>query len=241
MLELGSGLGLTGLVVCKRCGPGQFSFTYCHPQELELLAENIDCNIGAASKQGQLKNSQNESLDDSDGEVCQQCNANLSDSCGTPEVGSEDVGAATRRTCHSCGETSADKLLSSSPGIVHSPVGQGKHCFMMEYKTFNKIFTDSGSTSSGIHRLLLKKKKNKTKTRVVLLEMDWEIVTDAEMSAIGKDLDVILAAGTDTKKKRCSAPPALCFGVIHPSVLPFHNFFCVKLFSQQFILHLFIS
>lgn len=45
MLELGSGLGLTGISICKQCQPTQYHFTDCHPQVLFLLAKNIELNL----------------------------------------------------------------------------------------------------------------------------------------------------------------------------------------------------
>ncbi|CAI9718797.1 Hypothetical predicted protein [Octopus vulgaris] len=45
ILELGCGLGLTGIVICKYCQPTHFCFTDCHPQVLYLLSKNIELNM----------------------------------------------------------------------------------------------------------------------------------------------------------------------------------------------------
>ncbi|XP_015111438.1 protein-lysine N-methyltransferase EEF2KMT [Diachasma alloeum] len=41
ILELGSGVGLTGLTVLSRCSPEKFIFSDCHPSVLTLLRANV--------------------------------------------------------------------------------------------------------------------------------------------------------------------------------------------------------
>ncbi|XP_059169052.1 protein-lysine N-methyltransferase EEF2KMT-like [Physella acuta] len=43
--ELGSGLGLTGIVACKYCQIRSYAFTDCHMQVLYLLSKNIEQNL----------------------------------------------------------------------------------------------------------------------------------------------------------------------------------------------------
>ncbi|CAL1533523.1 unnamed protein product [Lymnaea stagnalis] len=43
--ELGSGLGLTGIVACKYCQIQNYAFTDCHAQVLYLLSKNIEQNV----------------------------------------------------------------------------------------------------------------------------------------------------------------------------------------------------
>ncbi|KAK9732245.1 methyltransferase [Popillia japonica] len=45
ILELGSGVGLTGLVVALNCEPKQYNFTDCHTKVLETLRDNISLNV----------------------------------------------------------------------------------------------------------------------------------------------------------------------------------------------------
>ncbi|GAB1602456.1 protein-lysine N-methyltransferase EEF2KMT-like [Argonauta hians] len=45
ILELGCGLGLTGIVICRNCQPAHFCFTDCHSQVLYLLSKNIEHNL----------------------------------------------------------------------------------------------------------------------------------------------------------------------------------------------------
>ncbi|XP_015498734.1 protein-lysine N-methyltransferase EEF2KMT [Parus major] len=44
ILELGSGIGFTGIAICKSCQPRRFIFSDCHPQVLRQLGENIRLN-----------------------------------------------------------------------------------------------------------------------------------------------------------------------------------------------------
>ncbi|XP_069726331.1 protein-lysine N-methyltransferase EEF2KMT [Phaenicophaeus curvirostris] len=44
VLELGSGIGFTGIAICKACHPKRFIFSDCHPRVLQELAENIRLN-----------------------------------------------------------------------------------------------------------------------------------------------------------------------------------------------------
>ncbi|NWH99266.1 EF2KT methyltransferase, partial [Tichodroma muraria] len=44
ILELGSGIGFTGIAICKTCQPRTFIFSDCHPRVLRQLGENIRLN-----------------------------------------------------------------------------------------------------------------------------------------------------------------------------------------------------
>lgn len=44
VLELGSGVGLVGMAMCRTCTPTSYCFTDCHPQVLSLLSSNIHLN-----------------------------------------------------------------------------------------------------------------------------------------------------------------------------------------------------
>ena len=45
VLELGSGVGLTGIALCCLSSPREFHFTDCHSKVLETLKENVDLNL----------------------------------------------------------------------------------------------------------------------------------------------------------------------------------------------------
>ncbi|NXS29270.1 EF2KT methyltransferase, partial [Pomatostomus ruficeps] len=44
ILELGSGIGFTGIAICKTCQPRTFIFSDCHPRVLRQLGENVRLN-----------------------------------------------------------------------------------------------------------------------------------------------------------------------------------------------------
>ncbi|NXA28900.1 EF2KT methyltransferase, partial [Ibidorhyncha struthersii] len=44
VLELGSGIGFTGITICKTCSPKAYIFSDCHPCVLQQLMENIRLN-----------------------------------------------------------------------------------------------------------------------------------------------------------------------------------------------------
>uniref|UniRef100_A0A3B4VPC4 Eukaryotic elongation factor 2 lysine methyltransferase n=2 Tax=Seriola dumerili TaxID=41447 RepID=A0A3B4VPC4_SERDU len=44
VLELGSGVGLTGITVCRSCSPNRFVFSDCHPSVLQKLRANVQLN-----------------------------------------------------------------------------------------------------------------------------------------------------------------------------------------------------
>lgn len=49
LLELGSGSGLTGIVVSSLCAPATYCFSDCHPGVLQLLDYNIKLNKTAVN------------------------------------------------------------------------------------------------------------------------------------------------------------------------------------------------
>ncbi|KAM6966764.1 protein-lysine N-methyltransferase EEF2KMT [Tautogolabrus adspersus] len=44
VLELGSGVGLTGITICRSCSPDRFIFSDCHPSVLPKLRNNVELN-----------------------------------------------------------------------------------------------------------------------------------------------------------------------------------------------------
>ncbi|XP_040919067.1 protein-lysine N-methyltransferase EEF2KMT isoform X2 [Toxotes jaculatrix] len=44
VLELGSGVGLTGITICRSCSPSRFVFSDCHPSVLQKLRANVQLN-----------------------------------------------------------------------------------------------------------------------------------------------------------------------------------------------------
>ncbi|XP_063759740.1 protein-lysine N-methyltransferase EEF2KMT isoform X2 [Eleginops maclovinus] len=44
VLELGSGVGLTGITICRSCSPKRYVFSDCHPRVLQTLQDNVQLN-----------------------------------------------------------------------------------------------------------------------------------------------------------------------------------------------------
>lgn len=44
VLELGSGVGLTGITICRSCGPSRYVFSDCHGSVLQRLRGNVQLN-----------------------------------------------------------------------------------------------------------------------------------------------------------------------------------------------------
>jgi len=55
ILELGCGIGLTGMNVISICSPKQYIFSDCHPTVLNMLCENVKLNF-VSNKQSDLLN-----------------------------------------------------------------------------------------------------------------------------------------------------------------------------------------
>jgi len=55
VLELGCGVGLTGISVISACSPKQYIFTDCHPTVLDMLCENVKLNF-LSNEQSELLN-----------------------------------------------------------------------------------------------------------------------------------------------------------------------------------------
>ncbi|XP_071796763.1 protein-lysine N-methyltransferase EEF2KMT-like [Asterias amurensis] len=54
ILELGSGMGLTGLTICKTCQPARYIFSDCHDSVLKGLEENIAINVAGDHEQSSV-------------------------------------------------------------------------------------------------------------------------------------------------------------------------------------------
>ncbi|CAL8301524.1 unnamed protein product [Merluccius merluccius] len=67
VLELGSGAGLTGMVVCRGCSPSSYLFSDFHPSVLQRLRSNVELNglgeAGGAGGEGGVVSVEVEELD----------------------------------------------------------------------------------------------------------------------------------------------------------------------------------
>ncbi|OAD55587.1 Protein FAM86A [Eufriesea mexicana] len=55
ILELGCGVGLTGLCIIKKCFPNQYIFTDYHKIVLEMVSKNIELNLSCSEKKIQTE------------------------------------------------------------------------------------------------------------------------------------------------------------------------------------------
>lgn len=55
ILELGCGVGLTGLCIIRKCFPKQYVFTDCHNDVLDMVSKNVKFNLLPDKKTSQVK------------------------------------------------------------------------------------------------------------------------------------------------------------------------------------------
>ncbi|NWR44124.1 EF2KT methyltransferase, partial [Regulus satrapa] len=107
ILELGSGVGFTGIAICKTCQPRSFIFSDCHPLVLSQLGENIRLN-GLSPQPAVPWSSQTEL----------QAQEEEGDNCQTPKVrvAELDWGAVTEKQLQGL---RADVVLAAD--VVYDP------------------------------------------------------------------------------------------------------------------------
>lgn len=71
ILELGSGVGFTGIAICKSCQPRTFIFSDCHPRVLSQLGENIRLNGLTPEPDGTWSSQTQSQGQEGEGEKCQ--------------------------------------------------------------------------------------------------------------------------------------------------------------------------
>ncbi|NWY13405.1 EF2KT methyltransferase, partial [Aphelocoma coerulescens] len=71
VLELGSGIGFTGIAICKACQPRTFIFSDCHPRVLRQLGENIRLNGFIPEPEGTWSIQTESQGQEAEGENCQ--------------------------------------------------------------------------------------------------------------------------------------------------------------------------
>ena len=156
ILELGSGLGLTGLVICQHCEPQRFIFSDCHPNVMTLLSENIHRNVGCDTSQANVVTHATHSPSAADKMLT---NSSL-DSTELSRSQSLDFGA--------------DKRFPISLG----------HSWHIEN-------SDPHGDSQGT----VTRYRHTQKDGLVLMDLDWEAVSDKELVALAREVDLIIAAG----------------------------------------------
>jgi len=103
VLELGSGVGLTGLCVSLRCKPSSYWFSDCHPAVLSMLQSNILLNVSGLNDQvpgesdeqnAVMEHAYNKTTvmslssdDHEQSEICNRCHILLRTRCNNAEIG----------------------------------------------------------------------------------------------------------------------------------------------------------
>ncbi|PSN43170.1 Protein-lysine N-methyltransferase EEF2KMT [Blattella germanica] len=85
ILELGSGVGLTGLTISLCCEPQKYWFSDCHPAVLGMLQSNISLNIETNKNNLTSKDLNEKIINDKDSILC-ACGNVAKEICGTCEL-----------------------------------------------------------------------------------------------------------------------------------------------------------
>ena len=179
ILELGSGLGMLGLAVCKKCAIQRYTFTDCHNHVLNLLASNIHINAKKDSESEEavqtqcVKRARRSYEEDvhSDTVDCgiKPSHVESDDSLFTHATGSCD--SLTSTNCVKC-ESATSNSVSKNDSISE------------------EVYLDIDTWKQTSDHLYQYRHDNKLQ----LCKLDWEHVADNVVSQLG-NTDVILAAG----------------------------------------------
>ena len=169
IVELGCGLGLTGLIICRTCHPSHYVFTDCHQQVLQTLCENIEINK-TASDLGRIAG---DSLENNDRNLC--CKDH--DSSSDKEIIGGDIidngdGENTNglQSCHTCVMAQCTKTLCKA------------NCQSEE-----EIYGQCGKEDLASAMI------GRFDCKITMETLDWESVEDDCLKNL--HADVILAAG----------------------------------------------
>ena len=193
VVELGCGLGLTGIVACRTCGVRSYTFTDCHPQVLFLLAKNIETNLTHPSSPHALPDSRDRKmlrrikrqLSLTTDKTDMSCAASGDHSCGAredvelevPSVLSPDKPDSSAAV-EGSREEEEDEISISEDGEVQT-AGAGMRLEVNEAHW---------QTDSKQMRAVLQ-----TDPRVSVCQLDWEDTPPHVLSCL--QADVILGAG----------------------------------------------
>ena len=196
MLELGSGLGQTGLSILKQCHCKSFTFTDCHTQVLYLLARNIQLNLGAnillrnssqsklvaqsdsnTSPSNDANETENTDLDVEDAPILRQIKRQLSLKSGKTPVEDDTSLSDFCELPSEVMNSAGDESLGDEFG------GCAQGCEELELSPVH--WTEAGCD---LHML-------RGRDDVWLARLDWEMPDDRLIEKFGAEADVIIAAG----------------------------------------------
>ena len=196
-MELGCGLGLTGLTVCKRCSVNTYTFTDCHTQVLDLLEKNIqynfDCHVNERNTSKTYKEISSNQIglngDNVDCDADDICGTRLD--CDTVSSKSADCDSSVEKSgsslCNGEDESTEQliRLDTNSDTVEHDSVSDSDRRLL-----FNGDISSDQVTN--IKEFIINERACCKCIR--LAKLDWENI-DVKLVEKLADTDVILAAG----------------------------------------------
>uniref|UniRef100_A0A3P9A103 FAM86 N-terminal domain-containing protein n=1 Tax=Esox lucius TaxID=8010 RepID=A0A3P9A103_ESOLU len=130
VLELGSGVGLAGITVCRCCSPSRYVFSDCHLSVLQRLRDNLLVNgldnqcfpRVSDSDEGKMANQNRPRVSDSDeGEMANQNSPRVSDSDegkmanqNSPRVSDSDMGKMANQNSPRVSDSDEGKMANQN-------------------------------------------------------------------------------------------------------------------------------
>ncbi len=181
VLELGSGLGLLGLVITKWCNVSQFIFSDCHEHVLQKLCANIILNTVPKCDS-----------------ITDEASSNILDELVTNNDGDQCI-----RSSDFSKEHVQDKSHDVEKSKQHKEITQIK-CAHLGCPSLKSLFNLTLEELSQMYWSDIKKTSNpklpKTmclnhNKKVWLSELDWEDYSEDDLLSCFQDVDTIVAAG----------------------------------------------
>lgn len=198
-MELGSGIGFTGLAVCKNCGPASYTFSDCHNQVLCRLASNIHRNLPSECDRNKHASSAQFVKCIGKGDAMQPCvddmNLNCDKEVRTP---SDDQGVWTVSSedcmCRTSDYFQKDYSTSVTPNFWEKLPTSGSTCEVsvedIQPEICKQCWSQACHEGSDIKEWCWR-----GNAALRLSQINWEAVSEAELRQVVPKMDVILAAG----------------------------------------------
>ncbi|XP_060559823.1 putative uncharacterized protein DDB_G0277003 [Ruditapes philippinarum] len=197
VLELGCGLGLTGLSVCKQCCVNTYTFTDCHTQVLDLLHKNICHNFEFRVNEPKCVENNTDIMADQNGLKSDQKDCDTENICGTRP----DCDTVSSKSAASDDKSGPSLSKSYSYGENESTVQQKGHVGYLDRAECDsstecdKRLISNGDINKDQVSDIKEFRLNETSgcKCIQLAKLDWENITDKLVEKLAVS-DVILAA-----------------------------------------------
>lgn len=198
VLEVGSGLGLTGLVACKACRPKEFFFSDCHEDVLELLVENVKRNMSSSLSHDDT----NAASLTASNETCLH-----TDTANREYFYGDDLLLGTtfehRRRSFLTTPENYQNIDSSDNYSRKQLMTRCEDCSKHQHQeTDSQLEEPIASCSQSDVDIVWKQEQSccswfkcTNKSTVTILNLNWQEVTEDILSEIGRWIDLIIAAG----------------------------------------------